>query len=345
MLSSDVVVVGAGAVTCLGLNALQSAMGIRAEVFRPAHTALVDHDGKPVIMCTVPTIAQRAMGIPRLVGLARAPLVEALQPFRKMAQARFGAVRPLPLVVALPSEGRTETQTFVKALDAQVPDSIDLSRSEECDMGRAGGVAALACADTLLSQGADAVIVGGVDSYLHPARINELCREFRLHTDTTENGFTPGEGAAFVVVSRGDRSGNMPRLARISGHALESEPRPFGSDEPCHALGMTAALKHACQKLAGETRVGWQLTDVVCERHRVDEWAAVVARLHHLFDGGVVHHRPGLQVGDLGAASVPLMMVVACIYWQTGCGVTDTAVIAAHSDGPERGAILICRPT
>jgi 3-oxoacyl-[acyl-carrier-protein] synthase-1 len=53
------------------------------------------------------------------------------------------------------------------------------------------------------------------------------------------------------------------------------------------------------------------------------------------------HDAPLMFTGDLGAASAPLLVVLACVGWKTGCAPADLALIASHSDGAERGAILL----
>ena len=45
------------------------------------------------------------------------------------------------------------------------------------------------------------------------------------------------------------------------------------------------------------------------------------------------------------AASAILFVVVACLGWQTGYAPAHLALIAAHSDGPERGAVLLAEET
>jgi 3-oxoacyl-[acyl-carrier-protein] synthase-1 len=54
-----------------------------------------------------------------------------------------------------------------------------------------------------------------------------------------------------------------------------------------------------------------------------------------------VHDQPLLKTGDVGAASAPLLVAMASVLWQVGAGRADCAVVATHSDGPERGAVLL----
>jgi 3-oxoacyl-[acyl-carrier-protein] synthase I len=121
---------------------------------------------------------------------------------------------------------------------------------------------------------------------------------------------------------------------------VELEPRPFGSEEPCHALGMTMAIKRACSAFGQSARrIPWVLTDVANERHRVDEWYRAQQRQFQAFSDDLRHDQPLLKTGDVGAASAPLLLVMAAVSWKIGSARGDCALIAAHSDGPERGAL------
>lgn len=343
---SDFVVVGVGARTCIGLNALQTSMGIRAEVLRPVATHFIDANGENVGMCCVGCIEPTLLGAERLVALARPAMLEATATWQRLEKAKRGVASPLPLVIAVP-EGVVEyslarkTSRFLEALEVAVPGLIDHARYQEVVGGRAAGVQALGQALTLLAEGADAVLVGGVDSYFDPDRLDKLAEEYRLHGLDTENGFIPGEGAAFVLLSHRRKSSASTRYASILGHAVELEPRPYGSEEPCQALGMTVALRQATTAVGPQRRIGWQMTDVVDERHRVDEWQYAGLRMFKLFTDDVRHEQPLLTVGDIGAAAAALMMVEASVRWQTGCGIAELALLALHSDGAERGAILL----
>ncbi len=342
----DVIIGGVGARTSIGLNALQTTMGIRAEMFRPVETEFVDPKGELVGMCCVGMLDSELRGAERLIAMARRPMQEAAFGWLRAENAKRGSVGPIPLVIAVP-EGIVEVSLargqsrFLEAIDAALPGLIDPSRSVEVIGGRASGVVAFQKAIEMLDGGTAAVLVGGVDSYYDAERLDALAEDFRLHGLETENGMCPGEAAAFVLLTKRGRNSALTQYASILGHATELEPRPFGSDEPCHGLGMTLALRKACAAVGNVRRIGWQITDVMDERHRVDEWEYARARTFALFTQDVLHEQPLVIVGDVGAATTALCAVEASVRWHTGCGLSDVAVIAVHSDGPERGAMLL----
>jgi 3-oxoacyl-[acyl-carrier-protein] synthase-1 len=125
---------------------------------------------------------------------------------------------------------------------------------------------------------------------------------------------------------------------------MEHEPRPFGSPDPTHALGMTLAARNALVA-AGTSRLDWIVSDVVYERHRVDEWLFVSGRLHEVLADGARHDRPLLSTGELGAATAPVLLAIACALWRAEAARSDDVLVVAHSDGSERGAVVARRGT
>ncbi|MBX3196943.1 MAG: hypothetical protein KF894_02200 [Labilithrix sp.] len=342
----DVLVVGLGARIATGLSALTAAMSVRARKSFVRESRFVDRTGEPIALAAVSSIGEDVVGRDRFVALAAPALAEAAGPWARRFAARGHVPPPLPLLLAVPAEVDPLDPRGARILAAVAERSgaaIDLARSRVVAQGRAAGAFAIEQAVARLAGGEDeAVLVGGVDSHFDADRLEELDRARRLHGPGAENGFIPGEGAAFVLLASRRRFGTEPRHGSIVGVGTEREPRPFGSAEPCHALGITLAAKRAIAP-AGAARIGWALTDVVGERHRVDEWLYASGRIQSSLAADLQHDAPLMLTGDLGAASLPLLVVLACVGWQTECAPADLAILAAHSDGPERGAVLLAR--
>lgn len=93
---ADHVIVGVGARTSIGLDALQTTMGIRAELMRPTKTRFVDPKGDLVGMCCVRCLNTRDTGAKRLVSLAEPAMQEAASNWRRVDEARRGAASLLP---------------------------------------------------------------------------------------------------------------------------------------------------------------------------------------------------------------------------------------------------------
>lgn len=346
---ADPIIVGTGARTASGLTALQVTMSARALHFAPRPSHIIARSGDEIATARLASIGDDVIGIDRFVALGAPSLAQAAFPWLSARKAE-GAPR-LPVMIALPSADRPGADprldhSLLAALEARSRILLDHGRSRLIRACRGGGVMAFEAALAELKQGGcEAVAVGGVDSYFDPDVLEHLDRELRLHGAGVENGFVPGEGSAFVVLVERRRAGGLDRAARVVSAASEREPRPYGSEEPCLGLGITAALRRALQgaSLAEARAIPWVLTDVANERHRVDEWSYGFARAHLAFTDDVVHEQPLLKTGDLGAASAAVLSVMAATRWETGAAIGDRALIAAHSDGPERGVMILAR--
>lgn len=341
----DLVVVGVGARIATGLDALTTAMSVRARKSFVRESRFVDRAGAPIALSFVSSIDDDVVGRERFVTLAAPAMREAIESW---ARARFTsrghAIPAIPMLLATPAEVDPSDPRGAKLMAALAERSgiaIAPARSKVVAQGRAGGIFAIEQAAARIAAGEDEfILVGGVDSYFDADRLETLDAARRLHGPATENGFIPGEGAAFVLLGSRRRAGSDVKHASIVGVGTEREPRPFGSAEPCHALGITLALKRALTAL-GPSRIGWALSDVVDERHRVEEWLAGSGRIQHSLTSDLQHDTPLLLTGDLGAAAAPLLVVLACVGWSTGCGASELALVAAHSDDAERGALLL----
>lgn len=350
--TSDAVIVGVGARTASGLTALQVTMSARALKLAPRESHLIDKKGQRIATARLMSIGDDVMGIDRFVALGGPALTQAAFPWLSAQRQRTGTPPRLPAIVALPSEARPGFDARMKqhllgalAARAQVP--LDLERSHLVFQCRGGGVIAFERAIAELKRGdCEAIVVGGIDTYFDPGVLEHLDDEMRLHGLETENGFIPGEGAGFVVLAPRGRTLALHRYAQVISAVSESEPRPYGSAEPCLALGITRAVKRATEAIgATSRRIPWALTDVANERHRVDEWQYVFTRAFQAFTADALHDQPLLKTGDLGAASAAVLVVIAATRWETGCAVGDAALVATHSDGPERGAMVISEVT
>jgi len=345
--SPQAFVVGVGLRAPNGLTALQVTMCVRADKLRPRDSYLVDRAGDPIALARLASIGDDVQGLPRLLALGAPALRQATFPWLAHEAAARRAPRPLPLVIALPSAGRPGLdprlgRELVAGLEQRAETALDHAASRLIFGCRAGGVAAFELGLSMLREGAPCVVVGGIDSWFEALALEHLDAELRLHSLTAENGFVPGEGAGFLVLARRASSDGPSPLARVLSTAVELEPRPWGSEEPTHALGMTQAVRRATAVTGSDAhRIGWAVTDVVNERHRVDEWSFVSARVHGALTPDWVHDQPLLVTGDLGAASVAAMAAMATTRWQTRCAPDDCVLVAAHSDGPERGAMVL----
>lgn len=334
------VITGAGARSPLGLDALQVTLCARAGKIEPRPTPFLDRRNYPIGDVRALCLPDDLYGFERLVELAVPALREAaatLGPRRAAGDARL---RP-PLLLALPEAGRADDDprlgpTLVETIAKRAEIPIDLARSEVFRAGQAGFAMALARAAALLREReVHAVLVGGVDSYHHPGVLASLDEGYRLHAPAVSDGFTPSEGAAFVLLEPSRTS--EPPLARLLLAGTTRE-ETVATGAPNLAEAMTRLVRGAAEAAAP---LRWILTDINGERHRVREWTMVQMRMDDLIEEGARVERWVEEFGDAGAATGALLAVLACVQWQTGCAPAGSAFIALHSESPERGVVVL----
>jgi 3-oxoacyl-[acyl-carrier-protein] synthase-1 len=96
-------------------------------------------------------------------------------------------------------------------------------------------------------------------------------------------------------------------------------------------------LAHALT--SADRPIAWLVSDLNGERARIREWSMVELRAD--FANPLVHLRLADSMGDLGAASGPMALALLDVYWRARCAPAKRALVVLHSDGPDRGAILI----
>ena len=337
-------IVSTGARGPLGLGAAQIAMCARAKKMEPLGTRFLGRNGEEMGACRMLGLPETIHGYDRLLRIAAPALCEAWGPG---ADARG---EPIPLVVALPESGRADDDArfdheLVRDLAARSRRRVDVERSRVVRAGHAGGAIAVEIAARMLAQpgGPAAVLVGGVDSYHHPGVLEWLDAELRLHGPATEDGFIPSEGAAFALLTRlRPERGEAPPVAALR-RVITGRETTATTDEPNLAATMTAIL-HA---LRADGPISWVLSDLNGEPYRAREWTLAEERALARGEPStsphseLIHDELAGELGDLGAATGPTLLAIACAYFEAGCAPAKDVVIALASDGAERGALRV----
>lgn len=320
-----------GAAGALGRSALQVAMCARARRFVPEPFPALDRRGRPAGVGMTPGMGPELVGYERLVALGSIALAAG--------RHRLPAT-PLPLLLALAAPGRPDDDPRFDAeilgeLARRSGGALDLARSRVLRGGHAAGAAAMEAACRLAGDAPDAgVLVGGVDGYAHPEVLRWLDEEERLHALDVEDGFIPSEGAAFVLVGGARHQASPAVRAATTAH----EPSAADEELPNLATAMTGATQQAIESASGP--IGWVLSDVNGERLRVREWSFWSGRANL---SEALHLRLPELCGDVGAASGPMALAIAATWWEARCELASRGLVALHSDGPLRGAVVLER--
>ncbi|MBI4700579.1 MAG: hypothetical protein HY744_05350 [Deltaproteobacteria bacterium] len=353
-MSALAVVAAAGARTPLGLTAAQTGFLLRAGMAAMAAAPLCDAEGGAVTMCFDTTLAPLCVGEERACALALAALGEALA-----AVPEAGRPRSALLLLCLDGAGgggaggggrrrggAAPGAAVAAAVHASAEQRLGAVELEVVARGAAGAAWALGPAlARLAARQIDAVLLGGVHTDYDPLAIRALEAQGRLFSPKNPDAVVPGEAAAFALLARPERArlrdgGSTACLVAVG--TGEERAGPDNDHSSFEARGLTAAVRGAAAAIEpAQGRIGWAITDLAFEQARHHEWSAVLTRTHALWCEPHALDAPAQRLGRLGAAALPLGLVLAAEGWRRGWAPAPRALAIAGSDTGERGALLL----
>lgn len=340
-----ILIVGLGAATPVGRTVSASAAAVRAGVSGFAqHRFMVDATGAPMQVAPFPWIDE-SRGVAERIGDGLvAAAREALVPLHGCAERPATA-----LLVNLPSAHPRLPSDLVRRIGERLRDEMAgmFERVSVAQLGHAGGLVALQSALQVIGAAPQtACVVAGADSYIDPDMLEWLEESDQLHGAGERNnawGFVPGEGAGAVLLASPETARRLALepLGRVRGVGIGNEMKLIRTGTVCLGLGLTEAVRGA---LVG-VPVSEQLTDVYCdmngEPYRADEFAFLVTRTRERFVAASDFVAPADCWGDVGAASTPLFIALACVAGAKRYSKGRSALVWASSVSGERGAAVI----
>lgn len=336
---SPLYVLGSGMVTAVGLDAPSSCAALRARLDGFQETRFPGRDGTWIIGAPVP-MPRNWMGTRRLAHMCAAAICEV---FDQVPEAE-GRTR---LILCLAEDGRagrliTDSDRFLRMI-GEIVALPEMPRVHIVAHGRPSGFVALQTARRLLAEGADYVMILGVDSYLTAPAIGQYHGQARLLTPTTPDGFIPGEAAAAVLCAARHRGG----LA-ISGLGLAREPAPIyngrdteGFDLPLRGDGMTRAYSAAFAEAAlSHSDIVLKIGDHSGESFWFRQTALAMMRTQRARSEVQPIWAVGASLGNVGAAVVPLMLGWALAAAEKRYGPQGPVLIEASGDDGACGALV-----
>lgn len=351
MAGPDIVIASAGMVTPIGLSLAETAAAARARVARLREIAWRDRRRQPFIVGTVPDdglppLAPALQALPlqpreaRMLRLAHAALEDTLAPLS-------GRLGPVPLLLGLPEHHTTEAippKDFLHHLDQQAPGLLDTARSVAAPHGRAAGLMALREAAARLTRGdCPYVLVGGVDSLVDLYVLGTLDLQGRIRNEINSDGFSPAEGAAFLLLSLAAtaRAQGLTPLAQMMGAAQGQEPGHLYSDETYLGEGLAATWAALLADAPAQP-----IASIYCsfngERYWAREFGVARLRQAHAFLPEHQMEHPAECFGDLGSAHGPALAALAAHGLRHGYRHAP-CLVSASSDHGQRAATLLGR--
>ena len=328
-----------GMISPVGATSLQTTTSVLAGVTRLRATTLLDDRWRPlrlglVAEASLPPLAPpldargdlstRCARMLRLAGSALAECAEAA-----------GPLADVPMFLAIPeiAPGRASSPDarFFDDLSLQSGVRFAAGESAAFPMGRAAGFHALAAGVAAIAAGAPRALVGGVDSHLDPLLLGWLDAEARILSEGRPVGFIPGEGAAFVLLSR-DAGG-----VGVDAVGLGDEPGHRGSERHFAGDGLSAAVRAT---LPDDAAVGTVFAGMNGEPIDARAWGIAARRSHRALRPDAALYHPVENTGDPGAALGVMMLAMSA----TGLArrrVQGPCLLWACSDGAPCGAARI----
>ncbi|WP_141620441.1 beta-ketoacyl synthase N-terminal-like domain-containing protein [Myxococcus sp. AB036A] len=338
-----------GMTTPVGLRAAASATAIRAGISRLREHDFINRQGRPMILASLPDEVLPAL-VPelaaqhsltsrqaRMLRLATHALQEAAAPLKE---------EPLPLLLASPEptpgrQGPLDAQ-FLQRLSLQTGIRFAAGTSRLSARGRAAGLELLKPALALLqSRTARAVLVGGVDSHVDAGVLGILDQEGRVHAEEVLDGFVPGEGAGFLLLSAQKILPNSRAIAHVSAPGLGEEQGHRYSEQPYLGDGLADAVRAAVEGASG-LPIRTVFASLNGESFGAKEWGVAFIRNREALHPELRMEHPADCFGDLGAATGPVLVGLAALGLKRG-HLPGPCLAWCSSETAPRAATLVSR--
>jgi 3-oxoacyl-[acyl-carrier-protein] synthase I len=329
-------IIAAGLCCAVGYHLEAATCALRANIDNFQESEFLTDKGERVVVARL--FETDLWGQSRLARWLEFAIKDCLQHVRSID------TREVPVVWLAPEQDRQGvastwwTEVFNEVTTAQGlkfhPKSGVMAR------GRAGLAEALQQASNLLNtENCPAVMLIGVDSYLHAATINHYLKADRLQISGNSDGFIPGEAAAAVLLTT---AGTTDSGVKIMGYQHGHEVgRPDGS-VPCRAQGLSETIRAA---LASSQTTYAQLDFRVSDQNGEVFFAKEAANAISRVAPRQAHRLPVLTVcdclGEIGAATGPSMLAYLSRFMTHPDSPGRTALLHLANDDGRRSAVVI----
>lgn len=326
-------IVASGALTSIGVGAVQTDASLRAGLSR-FHDGPWPQGGEPVTMALVADqdLASAHAAARAATGTSLSPWAQRIAAMAglALADALGDTVPPSPVALLLGIADPREdvavpsAAALWPAIAAVAGVAIDPARSQLFPRGRAAIFEALAIAAARLDPRDDGVVVcGGVDSYADPARVAaEHGRRRTLGAPFASDGRVLGEGAGMLVLSASPHRRGGLVLRAIGCH--EDPGCRFGT-APARGEGIAEAIERAREGPWGDRTppLGSVWAGLVGESFEAKSWGVACLRHRDVLVPDTVIEHIADRIGDAGAALAALSFVDA-----------HRRLLAGHRSGP-----------
>lgn len=329
----------------IGRGSAQVWASARAGIARIGSSQVMDRNFDPIQMGLVPEEALGKLS-PEIEALplpvrARRLLRLAMPALQGLGAATDQPVRMFLGLPQLPASDAPWLNHFLRYIDMLGGVPIDLAYSAIVPQGRAAALMALELALHALAADPSApVIVGGVDTHLDLQLLSELDAEQRILGPRIMDGFIPGEGAAFLILSAPDARVSQPQILVNAAVSVADPGHRYGT-APARGEGLSAAI----EKLRGRLEsplppVGVTFAGFNGESFDGKLWGVAQLRQRDFFSPSMAIEHPADKYGDAGAATGAILTALAATALSDGSRPGPAFVWAASDREPRACALL-----
>ncbi len=340
-----------GMLTAVGMNAEQTAASVRAGISRFAETSVYDKRFEPFVMALLPdeVLPPLASELEKAAGLTsrQMRILRLAAPALRQVATKLANTADIPIYLGAPEQFPNRPQPlndeFFNQLSIQSGIQFNITESKLFCDGRAAGLIALKEAMERISSGKNnSVLAGGADTYLDLYLLGTLDTEARILGPGTMDGFIPGEGAAFLLLSKSDTmtSHNISPLASLSSVSIGYEEGHLYSEKPYLGDGLASTLEKLFQNGNIKETIKEVYSSINGENHWAKEWGVAFLRNSNFFDAAHGMHHPADCFGDTGAASGIILVILAIMGIKHGYR-RRPALITCSSDFGNRAAVTV----
>lgn len=307
-------------ITPVGENSEMTAAAVRAGISSYSESDLLDVNYNKVKLSQVPQpLLDDCLQEEKISGALSSRLARLLQlstlALMQLKQ-NLSQLHSLPVFISLAENiNVTDEETkkvFISNLAVQCEIDLDVKNSLTVSTGRAGGLEVIDLAIRYLdSCDGDYVLVGGVDTFYDKSVIDDLLKEGRLNIEGSAEGFIPGEGAAFLLLSRNPVSGVDVVTPYIFEPGFGYESGHINGSEAYKGDGLSTAISNALGDSELQS-VSSVYSSMNGESYFSKEYGVSLIRNDSFFTDFEINH-PADCFGDLGAAICVVMIGLAYV--------------------------------
>jgi 3-oxoacyl-[acyl-carrier-protein] synthase-1 len=282
-----------------------------------------------------------------------------LKAFQSAAGNAFGAKTLVLTLLPAQSSPRgavINRDSFMAGLKSQLPELVQAQfRFAETSSGPVAQLIEV-CRE-LAENTWETVVFGGVDSLVDPVTCTELALAGRLMTAGGFEGLVPGEGAAYLVLQAAKMPSGKSQpmtLAQIQAAAQAPEPHADMADSK-PMTGLAAAIQQTLaqaglqpENLGGVVLPLGAETCGTLEWHQAHQKVWPARKNENSAAETQTETReellPHLTLGELGAATLPFALALACARFEFEHPPLETILACEAGDDKHRGAILLQAP-